>query len=247
MDKLSGDAPKEQQGFPATRWTIVLAANDSDNPQAHEALNQLCKAYWYPLYAFVRRRGHDSHGAQDLTQAFFERLFETGALAKVKSERGKFRTFLLTSLTHFLNSQWEREGRLKRGGGREFISWDVSLAESQFVAESAQFGDVARSFDYDWAKTLVAKVMSQLQHEYAAGIKQEVFSELSRHLTHVPSSDSLDETPARTDSERNAFNVALHRLRKRFGEMLRSEISETVSRPEDVDDELRNLLASLGT
>ena len=169
--------------FRTTHWSVVLAANGDSNV-ATKALENLCRTYWYPLYAFVRRRGCDPHAAEDSTQAFFAHLLEKDALKTVVREKGKFRTFSLTALTNFLNNEWEKGQTQKRGGRNRFISWDEIEAEELYGHEPVDLMSPERLFERRWAFTLVEQVLLRLRQEHEGGGKLEVFEELQPYLTN---------------------------------------------------------------
>lgn len=231
--------------FTPTQWSLVLAASHGLTPDSEEALARLCRAYWFPLYAFIRRRGHAPHEAQDLTQEFFVHLFEHETLGRVDREKGRFRTFLLAALTLFLHNERDRQGALKRGGGRQIVSWDEADAEGRYAAEPADSATPEAAFERRWAQALVDQVMRRLEQEYVASDKGAVFNALRHYLTGETGPGAYAEAAARLGMNEGTVKVALHRLRRRFGEMLRSEITQTVSRPEDVAEELRHLFAAL--
>src|SRR5260221_8531503 len=170
--------------FEQTRWSIVIASrNTEDTTRAHDALGKLCATYWYPLYAFVRREGHDSADAQDLTQEFFARLLEKNWLEAVDREKGKFRSFLLAAMRHFLANEWDRAHRLKRGGGAKILSLDAETAEDRYALEPADSMTADRIFERRWALTLLEHVLAQVRHEFAAAGREKLFDELKAALT----------------------------------------------------------------
>jgi len=237
---------KESQSgaFATTQWSVVLEAARGDVTRSAAALEQLCQRYWYPIYAFIRRRGSGRPEAEDLTQAFFEHLLDKETLKKVDPRKGKFRTFLLASLTHFLVNDWDKRQTWKRGGRLKIISLDEA-AEELFGREAAEPASPEKLFDRRWAALLVANVLAQLKLEYSGEKKAPVFARLEPALTgelppgwHAASARALDMSEG-------AVRVALHRLRRRFGELLRCEISQTVTNPAEVDEELRQLFSAM--
>jgi RNA polymerase sigma factor (sigma-70 family) len=232
--------------FATTRWTMVLAAQGSDSAPAGKALASLCESYWYPLYAFVRRRGHGSHDAQDLTQAFFEKLLEKNYLADVVREKGKFRTFLLASLKHFLANEWDRGQALKRGGGRVPLSLDDTEAEARYRLEPANHLSADWLFERRRALTLLDQVLARLKGEMEEAGKGDSFDVLKDCLTQGKGETSFAELGARLGISEGAARVAAHRLRKRYRAVLREEIAQTVAGPAEVDDEIRHLISVLG-
>lgn len=230
--------------FATTHWSVVLAAGHGSSPAAAEALARLCREYWRPLYSYVRRRGYEVHDAEDLVQAFFERAIEKNYVGDAERHRGRFRTFLLASLEHFLAKEWQRSQRLKRGGGKTFLSIDET-AEDGYRAEPADPATAERLYDRRWALTLLEKSMNSLRREYSDSGRKEVFESLAGILSGDKSDNRYGELGDRLGMSEGAVKVAAHRLRQRYGEMVRAEIASTVSRPEQVDEELRELLAAL--
>lgn len=235
------------ESFPETRWSLVLRGGRSDTPQARNALEELCLAYWPPIYAFVRRAGHRPHDAEDLTQAFFARLLEKNWLAAADRSRGRFRSFLLTALKHFLANEWDRAQAEKRGGGAVFLTMDTALAESCLAGEAEGALTPEKLFDRRWALTLLEQVLQRLRDEYRGEGKQDLFAELKPTLTEASREVPYARLADRLQMSEGAVKVAVHRLRRRYRELIRALIAETVSRPEDVEDELRNLFAALGS
>lgn len=236
-------APSHAGTFVTTHWSVVLAAGKAESPQASDALEKLCGTYWYPLYVYIRRQGNSSEDAQDLVQDFFCRLLEKNYLAKADRERGKFRTFLLRSLKNFMINEWKAAGRLKRGGGLEFISIDASATESRYAAESAPDSDPEDEYEQRWAVTLIEQVLATLRQEFQASDKGRMFEELSGFIWGHKSTASYAEIAGHLNLTEGTVKVAVHRLRQRFRELLRAEVAHTVARPEDIDDELRHLIS----
>jgi len=246
---LSESGPGHREGAPQfhpTHWSVVLAAADTQSPRKSEALETLCRAYWYPLYAFVRRQGFDAHEAKDLTQAFFAFMLEKKALGKVDPARGKFRSFLLSSLTNFLNNERDRARRLKRGGGLEMISLDAEPAEQRYLAEPAHGETPEMIFERRWAGAVVEQVARNLAAEFAAAGQAQRFAILQEFLMGDPREMSYEEAAGRLGVSVSAVTSAIHRARQRFRELFRAEISNTVGSPGEVDDEIRYLLTALG-
>ena len=241
--------PKETGEFSAafttTQWSEVLDARQTDPRRARAALENLCTRYWYPLYAFIRRRGHGPHDAEDLTQSFFVHILEHGALNKVDQGKGLFRTFLLSSLVNFLSDQWDRDQALKRGGGKEILSWDALTAEELYQQEPAGDLTAEKLFERRWAMTLINQVLGRLRQEYETAGKRELFRELEGCLTGGIGTGFYEETAKRLGMNEGSVRVALHRLRRRLGELLRSEIAHTVTGPDQVDEEIRYLFAAI--
>ena len=231
--------------FASTRWTQILAAADPEHPDAREALAALCRTYWPPLYAFARRRGLTPADAEDLTQGFFAQLLRLDSLADVRRERGRFRAFLLASLQHYLADTRDRERAAKRGAGL-VLPFDTAGAEQGYQREptdAAMTPDAA--FDRAWALTLLDAVAARLRADYAAAGQGELFAALSFSLTGGRSELPYAELATRLGLTEPAVRVAVHRLRKRYRQLLREEIAQTVAQPEDVDDELRALRRAL--
>jgi len=223
----------------------VLGAGQRDLAGATAALERLCRTYWYPIYAFVRRRGSDQHEAEDLTQAFFAFLLEKDTLKKVDRQKGKFRTFLLAALTNFLNNEWDKRQTLKRGGQRQIISLDEAAAEGLYLREPTDSLTPEKLFERRWASTVVEQVLARLKQEYVEGGKAGLFAKLEPALTGEVGTGVYAGWAAALGTSEGAVKVALHRMRRRFGELLRSEVAHTVSSPEEIDDEIRHLFAAI--
>ena len=220
---------------------IVSARGDSSG--ARESLAKLCETYWYPLYAFVRRQGMGEHDAQDLTQEFFARLLEKDWLDAVERERGRFRSWLLASMKHFLANEWDRANRLKRGGGQPALSLDAQTAEARYTLEPADPVTADRIFERRWALTLLEQVLERLRREFDTAGKGTLFDELKAAL----SGGKVDYSGIahRLNLNEGAVRVAVHRLRLRYRDLLRAEIAETVATEEEVDGEVQHLFAAL--
>lgn len=231
--------------FRTTHWSVVLAAKDDTSSAAADALAQLCRAYWYPLYAYVRRKGYGVADAQDLTQEFFARFLEKHWLGSVDRRKGKFRSFLLGSLEHFLAKEWTRAHRLKRGGGQTIIAWEGCDPEERYRLEPADDWTAERIYERRWALTVLEQAMSALAAEYAATGKQPLFEELKPFISGEDEEISYPELAARLQMSEGAVRVAVHRLRQRYGESVRGEIARIVQRAEDIEEELRHLFAAL--
>lgn len=222
-----------------------MAAGQAKSPQAHEALEKLCRAYWYPLYAYVRRKGYSIDDAQDLTQEFFARLLARNYLSVADRNRGKFRSFLLGSLEHFLAREWTKAHAQKRGGGRTTFSLDEMDAESRYLAEPIHELTANKLFDRRWATTLLDQATCRLRDECAANHKEDLFREVESLLSGEKGETSYAEIATRLKTSEGAIKVAIHRLRQRYGELMRAEIAKTVTTPEEADEELRYLVAVL--
>jgi len=235
----------QPQWFATTHWSVVVAAGGSQSPLAEEALEQLCWTYWYPLYAFVRRKGRSPHDAQDLTQAFFARLLEKNYVAQADRERGRFRTYLLAALTHFLADEWDKTRRLKRGGGREIISFDAASAEERYRLEPIEQLDAAKLYERRWVTTLFDKVLARLEDEFRDSGKGGLFDQLKGSLLAEEPALSYAVVGARLSLTESAVKQAVHRMRRRYGELFREEIAQTVAGPGEVEEELKHLFSVL--
>jgi RNA polymerase sigma-70 factor (ECF subfamily) len=231
--------------FATTHWTVVLAAGQTQSPEAAKALAELSNIYWYPLYAYVRRKGYDVTDAQDLTQEFFARLLESNSLAMVDRRKGKFRSFLLASLEHFLAKEWTRAHRLKRGGGQTIISWDDCDPEARYRLEPADNWSAERIYERRWALTVLEQAMTKLATEYEAAGKATLFEAVRPFLSGEDADVSYPDLSLRLGMTEGALRVAVHRLRQRYGECVRTEIAKIVQKPEEIDEELRHLLDAL--
>jgi RNA polymerase sigma-70 factor (ECF subfamily) len=246
---MSGDLSSNERAAPAdafatTRWSLVAAAAGRESPPAQQALAQLCQAYWYPLYAFVRRRVGSVEQSQDLTQAYFAWLLEKNTVALADPQRGRFRAFLLASLKNFLANEWEKQRTQKRGGGRTVLSLDFEAGESRFRLEPADQLTPERLFEKQWALTLLENVLCELRQEHAAAEKLHQFETLKPFLGG--SAGGYSQAAAQLGMSENAARVAAHRLRQRYKELLRAQIAHTVASPDEVDDEIRRLFDVLG-
>jgi RNA polymerase sigma-70 factor (ECF subfamily) len=233
-------------GFATTQWSLVLAAGAPGSPQAGEALARLCAAYWYPVFAFVRRQGHSLEDAQDLTQGFFARLIEKGDLADADRSRGRFRAFLLTACRHFLANEWDREQAQKRGGGRTALTIDAAAAEGRYQRALSHAQTPERLYERQWCLTLLAAVLDDLRDEYGASGKGRVFDRLKGFLTDAETDETHADAAADLGISAAAVKVAVHRLRKRYRDVLRRRVADTVSSEQEVEDEIGHLFTTLG-
>jgi RNA polymerase sigma-70 factor (ECF subfamily) len=230
--------------FATTRWSVVVAAGNEESPAARAALSTLCETYWPPLYAFLRRQGHPAAEAQDLTQEFFATLLEKNFVEAADQDRGRFRTFLLVVLKRFLSKERDREQALKRGGGVVTLSLEFAAAEEQVRFEPSDDWTPEKEYERRWALTLLERVLKRLEAEYAARGKAELFARCRGWLT-ADAALSHEDVAAALGMTAGAIKVTVHRMRERYRELLREEIAQTVAAPEDVEEELKHLLAAL--
>jgi RNA polymerase sigma factor (sigma-70 family) len=238
---MNGASDPPQQAFAefrTTRWSVVLAVRNGSSEAANAALELLCRTYWPPLYAFVRRGGHSVEEAQDLTQAFFERLLRRNDLATVSQHKGRFRSYLLSALKHFLVNGWHRTQAMKRGGGKTFVSLDAFMAEERWSGSGTKDASPDSIFERRWAVTLLEGVLTRLQTEFAGDAR--VFLAWNRTLHEQPA-PPLTEIAAELGTSENALKQAFHRLRCRYRQLLREHVADTVAQPGEVEDELRHL------
>jgi RNA polymerase sigma-70 factor (ECF subfamily) len=241
----SSTTAKPRNYFATTHWTVVLTARASDTTRAQVALDKLCQTYWYPLYAYVRRRGHSPEDAQDLTQEFFARLLEYKWVDRADRQRGRFRSFLLGVLNHFLADAWDKARAQKRGGGIKPVPLEVADAETRYQAEPPDNLTAEKIYEKRWALTLLENVFAMLRQEYEAHGKGPLFSKLEACLTQTRAAVPYGELAAELHMSEGALRMAVHRLRGRYRELLRSEIADTVLNGEEVEEELRYLFRVL--
>jgi len=222
-----------------------LLAGAESSPQALSALETLCRTYWRPIYAFVRRSGHSPHDAQDFTQEFFARLLEGGSLRAADPHKGHFRSFLLGALKHFLANEWKRSQRQKRGGGCTVLSLEELQAETQASGEPADALTPEKSYDRRWAEAVLGQAMERLREEHARAGKAERFDALKLYLPSGEEPASYAETAGRLGLSEGAVKWAIHQLRQRYGELVRAEVADTLANPAEAETELRHLLAAL--
>ncbi len=232
--------------FTSTHWSVVLAASDGASPQAVQALEKLCRTYWFPLYAYVRRQGHRAHDAQDLVQGFFARLLQGNFLENVGPQKGKFRSFLLAALKHFVSDEWDKARAEKRGGGQTFISLDDHNAEELYLLEPDSGAPAERIFDQRWALTMLAQAFARLREEFAATGKTREFDHLKIFLSTLTGDGGYDAVAAELEMPVATVGVKVHRLRQRYGELIRAEIAHTVASPADIEEEMRHLFDAVG-
>ena len=231
-----------QPVFATTHWSAVVQAGRPASPEAAEALEQLCLTYWYPLYAYVRRLGFDVPSAQDLTQEFFARLVEKNYVSAADRRRGKFRWFLLTAFKCFLANEWDRARTLKRGGGRQPLSYDAMTAEERYRHEPVDTLTADQIFDRRWALELLDRARQLLRDEFVAAGKESRFVCLEQYLPGGQSGSTQAELAQTLGINENALKQEVHRMKRRFGELLRAEVAHTVAHPDEVAEELRYLI-----
>ena len=247
LDRNSAPATNGSPAFATTRWSVVASAQAHGDERARRAaLSTLCESYWYPVYAFARRKGHNAEDSRDLVQSFFTRFLERDDLALANAERGRFRSFLLSCFVNFSSNEWDRAQAQKRGGGYVGFSLDDTIAEDRFHREPADEEDAERSFMRSWARTLLEDVMLQLRAEYEEGGKATLFESLKHVLQGDDDAKSYREIAEALDATEGAIKVAAHRLKKRFGELLRRAIADTVENSSQVEDEIQGLFEALG-
>jgi RNA polymerase sigma factor (sigma-70 family) len=237
-------APSLGTVFATTQWSVVLAARGEDSPQAAAALARLCRIYWYPLYAFIRRRGYSPHDAQDLTQEFFYRLLDKRYLHAVDYRKGRFRSFLLAALEHFLANEWRRSQAQRRGGGQHIISIDDD-AEQRYAQEPATHLSPEHIYEQRWALAFLEQVLGKLRAEFIEAGKGAAFEALKVFLTGDRPPGGYAGLAAELGRTEAALKMTVSRMRQRYAELLRQEIAETVSSPDEIEDELRSLMAAL--
>ena len=249
MERSMKDAPEDNTRggsivFATTHWSVVLAAQ-GESTAADAALERLCRTYWKPLYAFVRREGRSVEEAQDLTQAFFARLLERRDLDAVRREKGRLRSYLLVALKHFLANEWHRASAIKRGEGRPLIALDELLENERAALEPADTLSADRIYERRWALTVLEQVLNQLGTEYREEGKGALFDHFKQLLADEPDRPLQAQIAAELGMSENAVKQAYHRFRQRYRQLLHDEIAHTVAVPGDVEDELRHLIAVL--
>jgi len=231
--------------FATTHWSVVLSAQGRDAAHAAAALTRLCQAYWYPLYAYVRRRGHSAEDAQDLTQEFFARLLEKNWVGDADQQKGKFRSFLLSAMSHFLSDAWDKAQAQKRGGGVQFVPVQFDTAETRYGQEPADNATPERAFERRWALTLLDQVLKRLRTEYEQEGRAELFTALNPCLVGDRTAQPYAELAVKLGISEGTVKAAVHRLRQRYRQLLRDEIAQTVAGSGEVDEELRHLFSVL--
>jgi RNA polymerase sigma-70 factor (ECF subfamily) len=233
--------------FATTQWSVVLSARQTADPAADRAMEALCRTYWYPIYAYIRHRGHDAIQAEDLTQDFFLRLLDKNYLAQVDPKKGRFRSFLLVAINHFLSNHRDYTRAVKRGGRIAFVALDETNAEGRYTREPATHRSPEKLFEQRWAIALLEQVLSKLRVEFSEKGNTALFEELRTYLTGSNAALPYAAQAARLGKTEAAIKMAVLRMRQRYGELLREEIAQTVATAEEVEDEIRHLFTVLGT
>jgi RNA polymerase sigma factor (sigma-70 family) len=228
--------------FQTTHWSVVLSAGDPTSPDAHAALTRLCQTYWLPIYAFIRKRGHSPEQAEDLAQDFFSNFLEKNYVAKATRDRGRFRSFLMTSVANFLHNVHERRQAKKRGGGVAVLTLNSQDAETCYLSEPTDETDPAKAFEQRWASTVLQTVLQQLRNEFTGAGRGELFEALHAHLWGDTQSVPYPEVAGQFGLTIANVKTTAHRLRRRYRELLREEIAQTVSQPGEIDEEIRHLM-----
>lgn len=234
--------PSNQAGFRSTRWSIVAAARDPAAPEAAVALAQLCEQYWYPLYVFARRRGYSADEAQDLTQGFFTRMIEKHDAAAANPQRGRFRTFLLSAFQHYISNQRDRDAALKRGGGTELLPLDFGDAEDRYIREPAHNDTPETAYIRRWVLALLERVLARLEAEFSDEGKADLFARLKPFLTPEADTPPYRELCISLNISESALKVAVHRMRRRYRDLLTEEVAHTLTSPEQVQEEITFLI-----
>jgi len=235
----------ESRQFTTTNWSLVLAAGSATAPESRDALARLCERYWYPLYAYVRRHGYDRDESQDLTQSFFARLLETKIVSAADRDRGRFRCFLLASLRNFLANEWNRARAERRGGRVQVISLDADATERQYSHEPAHNLSPERLYDRRWALTLLDVVLADLRKDMIREGKEKFFQRVKGYLLGEDPEQTYEQLGSELGMSGGAVKVAVHRLRQRYGQLIRQHIAQTVACPQEVDEELKYLLQAV--
>ncbi|HXP63591.1 MAG TPA: sigma-70 family RNA polymerase sigma factor [Dongiaceae bacterium] len=236
-------SPRQNAQFTTTHWSVVLAAGGGDSPAARQALEHLCQTYWYPVYAYVRRRDNSPEDAEDLTQEFFAKLIERNDFAKVSRDRGPFRAFLKSALNHLLSDRRDYVRAAKRGGGKIILSLDAQTAEQRYQLEPADMTTPDKLYDRRWALTLLEKARSRLAEEYGTAGKSELYNHLKFLEPGAPEVLSYAEIGRRLGKSESAIKTEASRLHRRYRQLVRGEVAQTVASALEIDDEVRYLLA----
>jgi RNA polymerase sigma factor (sigma-70 family) len=245
---MAGTADERPAGsvFNTTHWSVVLAAGEEGSEQATVALSRLCQTYWFPVYAFIRKRGHSPEQAEDFTQEFFAVFLEKNYVAKAARDRGRFRVFLMSSVENFLHNQYDRAQAQKRGGGQKLISLDGADAEERYQIEPVEEADPVRVYEQQWAATLLETVLNRLRNEFGAEGRAGLFDDLQAHLWGEAETIPYPQLAEKFGLSAGNVKTIAHRLRERYRGVLREEISQTVAKPGEVDDEIQYLMRIVG-
>lgn len=244
-DQPTGQNPR-RGAFPSTRWSLIVSAGGADS-RSDEALATLCQGYWSPIYSYVRRRGYPVEQAEDLTQGFFTKLLEKNYVAQASRERGRFRTFLLSSFKNYMANEWDRTQAQKRGGGQHIVSLDVDQAEARLKSEPAETTTPEDLFARQWARTLLDRVLEKLRAEMESAGRGDRFRRMKGLLTGSEAAVPYRKLAEELDMTEAAVKVTVHRMRRRFAALLRAEVAETVESEEAVTDEIRFLIDAIGS
>lgn len=241
----SAAAPRSSGQFHTTHWSVVLSAGQATSPESDAALEKLCRAYWFPVFAFAQRKGFKLEDAKDLTQQFFSRLLERNDFAGLDPQKGKFRTFLLTAFTHFLSNERDRAATLKRGGGRIILSLDELTPEQLSALAPAEAASPASEFDLRWALTVLDQALREFKTRMVAAGKAKHFELLSPFLTAEAGEGEYAEVARALGLADASVAVLVHRLRQHYRELVREVVAQTVSSPTEMEEEMRHLFAVL--
>ncbi len=244
-DHSGSDTPVPSAQFTATHWSVVLAAAHHESPQAAEALETLCRTYWYPLYAYIRRQGYDVADAQDLTQSFFAHILSRRFLQRASRDKGKFRSFILGSLKFFLADELAKLQAMKRGGGQSLVFLDAKSAEERYRLEPVEPMDPEKLFQRRWAMTLLDRVLERLEAEFAQAGKRRTLEHLREFLLGERGSATYQQVAATLGMAEGAVKMAVHRMRQRYRELFREEIAQTVANPTEIEEETQHVFAAL--
>ena len=236
---------RNPMSFCSTRWSVVMAAGNLKNEDAGEALEALCQTYWYPIYVFIRRRGHSHHEAQDLTQDFLSDFVISSGLTNANREQGRFRCYLIGALKHYLANDWDKQNRIKRGGGKRILSWESLMPEERYGFESQNGVTPERSLDREWARRVVDLALAKLREDAVRDGSEARFEVLRKFLPGHSTDSSYEDAAQLLGVTESAVKSAIHRLRRRFADHFRLEVLQTVSDPEDLEDEIRHLFGAL--